>query len=361
MTSLAGSQYALDSARVYSQSYADVQGLQGIKQLAKTDRQQAIAEVGRQFESMLVQIMMKNMRSATEVLGEGNFLSSQQVSFYQQMLDDQWSVELTRGDGLGLATQFSQSLDGLDGAGATAAPAVAAVNQQQAIDARRLAVTAAGPLTDAANDKADTAQSLTDRLAATVLDVADKVRARLDSLDGDPASFVRDLYPYAADAARQLGVSPAVLLAQAALETGWGQYLPKSADGGDSFNLFGIKADQRWSGDSVTVNTTEFIAGQLTRVSAPFRRYASFAESFSDYVSFVRDQARYASALKAGTNDAQYAEGLQQAGYATDPRYAQKIQQIIARDDFQQSLQFAQRAEQASAGAESLSTPGVTP
>ena len=134
-----------------------------------------------------------------------------------------------------------------------------------------------------------------------------------------------------------------MLLAQAALETGWGQYLPKAADGSESFNLFGIKADSRWQGDSVTVNTSEFIAGQLTRVSAPFRRYASFAESFADYVSFVSGQARYAPALQAAANDGNYAQSLQQAGYATDPRYAEKIQQIIARDDFQQSLQLAQR------------------
>jgi len=115
-----------------------------------------------------------------------------------------------------------------------------------------------------------------------------------------------------------------VLLAQSALETGWGKHIPRHADGRSSFNLFGIKADRGWQGDSVGVGTLEYRNGEMRREQARFRAYETPADSFIDYVAFLRRNPRYGEALKSRSGE-EFIRGLQKAGYATDPRYADKI------------------------------------
>ena len=143
-----------------------------------------------------------------------------------------------------------------------------------------------------------------------------------------PDEFVKDLWPCAEAAGKELGVDPRHLLAQAALETGWGKYLPCDTEGNTSFNLFGIKAGGDWPGNSVAVRTLEFEGGVPVPRQARFRAYASAADSFRDYVSVLRDNPRYASALNTGSDAKAFATALQRGGYATDPAYAQKIAAI---------------------------------
>ena len=146
-----------------------------------------------------------------------------------------------------------------------------------------------------------------------------------------PDEFIRDLWPQAQGAAAELGVAPEVLVAQAALETGWGRSVSRGADGASSHNLFNIKADHRWGGEHVTISTLEYRDGVAVRERADFRAYDSFEESFRDYVDFLRANPRYGDVL-ANANDPQaYIQGLQDAGYATDPNYAKKIGSILAR------------------------------
>ena len=140
--------------------------------------------------------------------------------------------------------------------------------------------------------------------------------------------FVRQLHPYAEQAAKELGVEPKVLLAQAALETGWGRSLIKNSDGSNSFNLFNIKADKSWQGKQAQVSTLEFEQGIAKKVNAGFRSYASFQESFQDYVDFIKNNPRYGDALKQAGNGERYLHELQRAGYATDPNYANKVMSI---------------------------------
>ena len=154
-------------------------------------------------------------------------------------------------------------------------------------------------------------------------------------LKNDPArpihsaeDFVRQLHPYAERAAKELGVEPKVLLAQAALETGWGRSLIKNSNGSNSFNLFNIKADKSWQGKQAQVPTLEFEQGIAKKVNAGFRSYASFQESFQDYVAFIKNNPRYGDALKQAGNGERYLHELQRAGYATDPNYANKIMSI---------------------------------
>jgi peptidoglycan hydrolase FlgJ len=148
-----------------------------------------------------------------------------------------------------------------------------------------------------------------------------------------PASkddFLRSLRPHAESAARELGVDPNALLAQAALETGWGRSVPCNAQGECSFNLFGIKAGSQWSGATVNVPTLEFEDGVAVRKVERFRAYASPADSFRDYAALIRDSSRYANARGAGDNVEAFATALQQGGYATDPNYAQKIAAVAS-------------------------------
>ncbi|HSW12948.1 MAG TPA: flagellar assembly peptidoglycan hydrolase FlgJ, partial [Solimonas sp.] len=143
-----------------------------------------------------------------------------------------------------------------------------------------------------------------------------------------PQEFVEALLPHAEKAAKELGIPARVLVAQAALETGWGKHQIRHADGSPSFNLFGIKADKSWGGDRVRTMTHEYENGRLEKQSAKFRAYDSIGESFEDYVRFLKSNPRYTQALKHEGNAMHFTTGLQKAGYATDPSYAQKIMRI---------------------------------
>jgi flagellar protein FlgJ len=167
-------------------------------------------------------------------------------------------------------------------------------------------------------------------------------KAPVDALGGNPEQFIEALWPVASEAAARLNLQPDALLAQAALETGWGKHVMKRGYG-SSHNLFGIKADQRWDGDKVQVSTLEYKDGVALKTRAAFRSYGSFADSFNDYVEFVSSNPRYAGALAASGDAKAYFRELQQAGYATDPAYAEKIARILdsepmraARNQFNQ-------------------------
>ena len=138
-------------------------------------------------------------------------------------------------------------------------------------------------------------------------------------------SFIEQLYPAAQKAAEQLGIDPKALLAQAAIETGWGQHMIHNTSGENSHNLFGIKADRRWQGDRAMVDTIEFEKGVAATKKAPFRVYDSFADSMQDYVGFVKQNPRYDEAVNQSQSPLNYFSELQKAGYATDPEYANKV------------------------------------
>ena len=160
-------------------------------------------------------------------------------------------------------------------------------------------------------------------------------RAGIAPTDGgqrfaSPAEFVRAITEHAHAAAEQIGVTPAVLIAQAALETGWGRHIIRREDG-SSHNLFGIKAHGGWTGPAATVRSLEVENGTVRQVRSPFRVYDSFAESFSDYVNFVKSNPRYQAALAKAENPHAYITELHRAGYATDPEYANKVITIMER------------------------------
>jgi flagellar protein FlgJ len=140
--------------------------------------------------------------------------------------------------------------------------------------------------------------------------------------------FVATMLPLAKDAAARIGVDPTVLVAQAALETGWGKSIMRQSDGSSSHNLFGIKAQGGWQGPEARAITSEFRDGKMVKETADFRSYDSYADSFHDLVSFLQNNNRYQATIKSADNPEQFVKELQKAGYATDPGYASKISQI---------------------------------
>ena len=263
--------------------FADFQGLASLKNDAKGQAPTALKEAARQFESLFTQMLLKSMREANKSFGEDSLFGSDQGDMYQDMFDDQIAMQLSKGKGLGLADMLVRQLQGgVQSAEKTSAPATSA------------------PAADS------------------------------HALTTSKEDFLRQLRPHAEQAARELGVDPNALLAQAALETGWGRSVPSN-------NLFGIKAGSDWSGATVSVPTLEFEEGIPVRKVERFRAYDSPADSFRDYAALIRDSSRYASARGAGENVEAFATALQQGGYATDPHYAQKIaavaSEVRARSD----------------------------
>jgi len=295
-----------------AQVYTDFNGLEALKAKAREDRDEAVDEVSRQFESLFMQMMLKSMRKAG--FG-GGLLDSQQSGFYRDMYDQQLSMDLSRNQGMGLADVISRQLGGSQAA-STEGKDVAAYREQPV--PRAIAAEPSQPITATA---------------------AAKQAGAISDMDGTPSGFIRALWPAAEKAASELGLPPQALIAQAALETGWGKHVMSRPDGSSSHNLFGIKADRRWDGDKVGVSTLEYRDGVAMRTRADFRAYNSWEDSFQDYVSFVKGNPRYRDAIRSTDDVPRYFEQLQKAGYATDPSYAHKITRILDREFQGRSIQ----------------------
>lgn len=287
-------------------AYYDLQNLANLKKDAGKSSEN-LASVAQQFESLFMKMILDSARKANDVFGEDNYLNSRETEFYQQMMDDQLSTELTKGSGLGIAAMLVKQLS----------PYV----QPHAVPSS--SVPAALNPSHRASTK-NQAQYLDD-LPATAASVPLN-----HSFFSSPEQFVKTLWPQAQQAAQQLGIEPEYLLAQAALETGWGKNMIAG-----SHNLFGIKADASWQGKQVSAVTTEMHDGKSFSVNAKFRAYPSFAASFSDYVQFVKTQPRYQQALAVTADPQAYYQQLQTAGYATDPHYAKKVMSIAQHERLQ--------------------------
>jgi flagellar protein FlgJ len=284
--------------KVDAPAYTDLAGLSKLKRAAGTNDPKAIRTVAEQFESMFTRMMLKSMRDA---IGPDPMFGSNQEQMYQGMADDQLSVQLSKGKGLGLADMLVRQLQkmGVKGAGA-------------AVDAA----------SSTAGAKAAAAYTATQKVTAPPTTSA--------TTDVTKTNFIQELWPQAQDAGQLLGVDPRHLIAQAALETHWGQSLPQDSAGRSSNNLFGIKASADWTGAAVSSGTQEFQNGAATNTTAQFKAYATPTQSFQDYVALLRNNPRYSAALNTGSDVHAFAAGLQRGGYATDPDYANKIAAVAS-------------------------------
>ncbi|ARN76268.1 flagellar rod assembly protein/muramidase FlgJ [Oceanicoccus sagamiensis] len=311
------------NANVGADSYTDLANLNSITQLGKTDKGQALGKIAEQFESMMVRMMMKSMRSANSVFAEGNFLSSKEGDMYQDMFDDQIALSLSQGRGMGIAEVMVRQLNQRFG---SEEKAIAAGSLQEYLNKRNNYSGFIPGLESAKAAASDTNEQLAAKPVAM-------------EFDGSRESFISQVYGMAKQAAEKLGIAPEALIAQAGLETGWGKKITSIGEK-SSFNLFNIKADKRWQGDSVTVQTLEVRQGIPTKEYAAFRSYESPKQSFDDYVEFISNSPRYEKARQANDSES-YIRALEEAGYATDPQYSEKIIRILNSPEMKNAVQHA--------------------
>ncbi|KDM93038.1 flagellar assembly peptidoglycan hydrolase FlgJ [Photobacterium galatheae] len=306
----------------------------GIKGKGDKENLRAAAE---QFEALFTQMLFKSMRQANEVF-ESDLMSSSNTKFFEEMRDQQMSSELSARGSLGLADLIVEQLAALDKPPATP-EAQAKAEEEKAANFEALQksrqvsandvlakVFAQQETEQPSKDKATLAASATAATENSV--VLPPLRQPKDKPFASPQDFVSRMRPFAEKAAGLLGTDPAVLIAQAALETGWGKKVVRNA-AGDSNNLFNIKADQRWAGNKVATQTLEYHDGIPVQERAAFRSYNSYEDSFNDYVRFLNDNPRYADALASPEDPRRFIRNLHKAGYATDPKYADKIINVM--------------------------------
>jgi flagellar protein FlgJ len=265
-------------------TYTDFNGLAALK--SDPTSPQAISAVAGQVEALFLQMMLKSMREAT---ASEDPESSNEMGMYQDMFDKQVALTISQHDDLGIGRLLKRQL--------SAKPAAASPKSS--------------------SNGASTAAPV---MAQT------------------PAEFVHRVMPTIRRAASALGVNPLGLLAQAALETGWGQRMPRTADGSLSLNIFGIKAGEEWKGTRATADTVEFNNGVATPRRTAFRAYGSIEESVGDFARLLKNSPRYRDAIAAGADAQAYIHGIGKSGYATDPEYANKLNQILNSGTLQSAL-----------------------
>lgn len=277
----------------------DPRGLERLRTEAGSTPDKAVREAAKQFEVLFVNMLLKSMREAAPQDGP---LDSDQTRMYTSMLDQQLAQSMAS-RGIGLADIMARQLTAKGAlspdSGASVSPAA---RTGEPSNAQEPAPPAAPPR---------------------------NARAR---------KFIDRMWPHAVEASRATGIPPHFILGQAALESGWGSREIRGPDGQPTFNLFGIKAGRSWRGQANNVPTTEFVHGAKQRVVDKFRAYDSYAEAFRDYAQLLKNNPRYAQALQAGSDPAAFAQGLQKAGYATDPAYASKLTRVITSSIMRQGL-----------------------
>jgi flagellar protein FlgJ len=270
---------------------SDTRSLDGLRGAASRDPKAAVREVAKQFESLFMHELLKSMRAATPTTG---LMDNEATKLGTEMLDQQFATKLTGLKG-GLSEAIARQLERQMGLGPATAPTPAATTS---VKTSAAASTQAPAVASSARPSA-------------------------------PRAFVQQLQGVAQEAEQRTGIPAAFMIAQAAHETGWGRRDIRHADGTSSNNLFGIKAGPEWKGPVAEVTTTEFINGVARKVTARFRAYANAAESFADYARLMMRSPRYQSVLANASTPQGFAQGLQQAGYATDPQYATKLSRVI--------------------------------
>ncbi|HDS1800391.1 TPA: flagellar assembly peptidoglycan hydrolase FlgJ [Pseudomonas putida] len=353
-----------------SGAYTDLNRLSSLKH-GDRDSDANVRKVAQEFESLFISEMLKASRKASDVLADDNPMNTETVKQYRDMYDQQLAVSMSReGGGIGLQDVLVRQLTKGRSASINSSPFPRVDNSGPALWGNKVAEPVHA--TDSSATRNDVAalnsrrlalpSKLTDRLLAGIVPSAATTNtAAVPARDGqqvakafavpdsglrivgravaqpplapnkafaDSDAFVATMLPMAEQAAKRIGIDPRYLVAQAALETGWGKSVMRNTDGSSSHNLFGIKASGNWQGEQARAITSEFRDGQFVKETAAFRSYDSYQDSFHDLVSLLQNNARYQDAVKAADKPEQFVQELQKAGYATDPNYASKISQI---------------------------------
>jgi flagellar protein FlgJ len=311
-----------------------------------------INKVARDMEGLFAQMMIKQMRETVQ--GDAMFPGA--AGQFRDLYDEQIAKSLTEGRGLGLAPMIARQLSQQNGGAVPAAPEgplplnraktgpaapmLPLTEYARPLSARPLELLAARSA-PVARENWIAAEDVP-RLSPAVQRTPAKAEAANVGTEDRPAAnraeaFVEKIWPHAQKIGRELGVDPRAIVAQAALETGWGRSTIR-AQGDTANNYFGIKATGRWQGEKVATQTQEFVNGEFRMEQANFRAYDGVEQSFADYAALLKKSPRYAEALNAGSDIRGFAQSLQRAGYATDPAYARKIEAIAHGPTLERAL-----------------------
>jgi flagellar protein FlgJ len=317
-----------DRSGALDQRFAlDVQGVDALRRTVRTSPEEGLQQVSRQFEALFMNMVLKSMREATPSSG---LFESQDQKVYLSMFDQQLTQNLS-GRGVGLAEAMLAQLRRSMPSGTPDADADAEIGTKpMSLEPRGglpYGPRAGIPIGSAPIGRVGADLSVYQFNSERRAPGAGSANA---SLQGQVDDFVGRMGASAQAASTASGVPAPLILAQAALESGWGKREIRADDGTQSFNLFGIKADRSWKGATVETTTTEYVDGEPQKVRAKFRAYASYEEAFTDYARFITRNPRYANVL-ATDDPTEAAHGLQRAGYATDPRYGEKLVRIMQK------------------------------
>jgi len=361
---------SLVSGSADSGAYTDLNRLSSLKH-GDRDSDANVRKVAQEFESLFISEMLKASRKASDVLADDNPMNTETVKQYRDMYDQQLAVSMSReGGGIGLQDVLVRQLSKNKASPASTSPfartegnapalwgnkvaepvhaaqSTATRNDVAALNSRRLALPSkltdrllAGIVPSAATANTATVPARDGQQVAKAFAVPDNGLRIVGRAVAQPPlapnkafvdsdEFVATMLPTAEQAAKRIGIDPRYLVAQAALETGWGKSVMRNTDGSSSHNLFGIKATGNWDGGEARAITSEYRDGQFVKETAVFRSYDSYQDSFHDLVSLLQNNSRYQDAVKAADKPEQFVQELQKAGYATDPNYASKISQI---------------------------------
>ncbi|HRP96781.1 MAG TPA: flagellar assembly peptidoglycan hydrolase FlgJ [Rhodocyclaceae bacterium] len=333
----------------------DPAALSELKRLARDGSSpEGLQQAARQFEGLFMQMVLKAMRDATPSSG---LFDSDQTRMLQGLHDQQMAMNIAQGRGVGLADVIARQLGGqsvpartpdigadgrpvFDLASVPRRPANPAFRQRDA----EIAAAEAGAAAARGGAAAMTTDAMPKAAPAGVAAAAPARTVSPSMSEEAPAAipehvrtFVERVWPHAEAASRKLGIPAQFLVAQAALETGWGRGELHRADGRPSHNLFNIKAGRNWQGPVIELPVTEYANGRAYTEAARFRAYGSYEEAFRDYVRLLQNSPRYADVLNQ-QDAAGFARSLQDAGFATDPEYANKVARIIGGNSLQTAI-----------------------
>lgn len=289
--------------------YTDFEGLARLKTEAGKQSTGARSEVAQQFEALFIQSMLKSMRVASP--GD-SLTSNDQMKMYQDMMDKQMALDMSKGRGIGIADIIERQL----------APQGTSITESATGSNNQQALSFASSLW-----RSKITPTHTTELSPTTTTSSIEKAPLWDS----PEHFVSSLMPAARKAARELGTEPEAVLAIAALETGWGKHVIPGENGMSSYNLFGIKATDSTSKEQINITTLEYRNGVMEKVKQPFRTYSSAMSSVADFSSFLRENPRYENVLRDSNNPKEFLEGIHKAGYATDPDYTTKAVAVLSK------------------------------
>jgi peptidoglycan hydrolase FlgJ len=307
----------------------DVADARALKFRAASGDKDALREAARQFESLMVAQMLKSMRQTRFSDEDDPLTGGESLKLYQGLLDQQWAAKMANGRGLGFADMLVKHLERQAGLTMDADGVDGAVGVGQALPLPASPARGGGghSALPARGEGRGGEHSPLVAPPTQAKPASAPISANAELRPGERKQhFLESLRPHAEAAEAATGVPARFILAQAALESGWGDKVIRSGDGQSSFNLFGIKAGKSWSGESVEASTTEYRQGMPMKLTQRFRAYADFGAAFTDYANLLK--SRFGEAVSADAET--FAQGLANGGYATDPAYAGKLKTVIA-------------------------------